>query len=776
MLTQTDALRCDVWDVESGTAVPLPGGLRPITATVWSPDGDRLAMGTADGAVEVFTFPGGQMEERVDAGGPIRVLAFSPDGNFLALGGHQEARVWDRRDHSWATPRLRHPQEVVALSFDSQSHRLATACTDQHARIYAVPGGDAPLAGLIPHGFYEYGVSHSGYDVGRPRFVDGDRALLTVSYDAKLLWSDATSGQTLRVINSPHPGENLTALSISPDGKSAAAVWVNVGQLLDASTGQVRANFKHRHDWAEDVEFDPTGRMLLTAGLDAKVRLWSLDGQKEPLTPLYHPIVHPNGIVRARFAPHGGLLATAQWDGRVTVWRLPSGIQARYAIDTGGFSRVALSPDNRRVLATSTSHRNSTMQSTSVRDAVDGSPVGPPLRPGGILIDAVFSPDGRTVATASSAATTPLARRQVHNQPGGRAGSVQLWDWSRGERLYQPVPMPGEPRGLAFRPSGGLLAATCANGLIVLLDPTTGQVLRELDSGLPRTTLGEANLWWSNGSGIFSPDGRLLATWGLSRTVEVWEVDSGRLLHRLPHDERIHEVVFSADGETLLTASRDNQARVWNLRTGGLEFPPLHHPRFAVRARFVENGRQILTLCDDGVVRRWDRSTGQLQAAHDFDLLIPQDFAFSPDQRVLVAVGINGISALDWRTGAALAPCLRDMGGFLSVRASASGDLIVSGNESQLVGCPLADLRRPSGSPAKDQHLLAELIAGQRVQETGELIPLTTEEWLVRWRQLGGSDPGRLAETRDLIESGTGPVRDASRGAPHSVRGPRDIP
>jgi|GEM_PF-6920398 len=558
-------------------------------------------------------------------------------------------------------------------------------------------------------------------------------------------------------VPSPHPGEVLTALSVSRDGKTLGAIWINGARVLDASTGRVRATFEHRGAWAEDVAFDPAGRILLTAGLDTTARLWSLDGATGQVAPLYHPIEHASGVVRARFAPDGGLLATAQWDGRVILWRLPSGNPARYAIDAGGPSRVAVSPDGRRVLATATNYRGSTMQSTLVRSAADGSSVGPPLRPGGILIDATFSPDGRHVATASA---------RVHFEPGGRAGNVQLWDWSRGERLFDPVPMPSEPRGLAFRPDGGSLAVVCANGLIVLLDPTTGRVVRELVSAL-RSRPGDNNLLWANGAAVFSPDGRRLATWGLGRTVEVWEVDSSRLLHRLQHDERIHEARFSGDGEALLTASRDNQARVWDLRTGRLEVSPLRHPRLAVRARFIEDDRQIVTLCDDGYVRRWDRQSGRLLAAHDFDLMMPQDFAFAPDHRVLVAAGQDGISVLDWRTGAAIAPCLRNLGvGFWSVRVTDGDDLIASGGDGRLVGYPLANLRLPSGSPAERQRLLAELIAGQRVQETGALVQLTAEEWLDHWQRLGGRDPGALDWDTGRIGSAAGAVPDGRRVRP----------
>ena len=177
LLTQTDADRCDVWDVESGTAIPLPGGQRPIAATAWSQDGQRLAMGTAKGAVSVFTFPAGEDPERFDAGRSIRVLAFSPDGRYLACGGRHGARVWDLSDRSWATPLLGHPDEVAGLSFNAQGDRLVTACRDGRARIFAVPGGAGPVADGIPHAFFDYGVSHGGHDVGTPRFVDGGRAL-----------------------------------------------------------------------------------------------------------------------------------------------------------------------------------------------------------------------------------------------------------------------------------------------------------------------------------------------------------------------------------------------------------------------------------------------------------------------------------------------------------------------------------------------------------------------------------------------------------------------
>ena len=42
-----------------------------------------------------------------------------------------------------------------------------------------------------------------------------------------------------------------------------------------------------------------------------------------------------------------------------------------------------------------------------------GEPAGPSLLPAGVLIDAAFSPDGQTLATASSSGSDPAARDRV---------------------------------------------------------------------------------------------------------------------------------------------------------------------------------------------------------------------------------------------------------------------------------------------------------------------------------------------------------------------------
>jgi hypothetical protein len=72
LLTVLDSERCFIWDLEEDKELPLPGGARLITAAAWSPNGDRLALGTPNGRVDIFSFPAGELEEAIEVTGPVR--------------------------------------------------------------------------------------------------------------------------------------------------------------------------------------------------------------------------------------------------------------------------------------------------------------------------------------------------------------------------------------------------------------------------------------------------------------------------------------------------------------------------------------------------------------------------------------------------------------------------------------------------------------------------------------------------------------------------------
>src|SRR5262245_22998090 len=69
------------------------------------------------------------------------------------------------------------------------------------------------------------------------------------------------------------------------------------------------------------------------------------------------------------------------------------------------------------------------------------------------------------------------------------------------------------------------------------------------------------------GHPIFSPDGRLLLTYG--DTPMLWDVATGRLIRRfLGHQAGITGAAFSHDGRLLVTGSHDKTLKLWDVATG----------------------------------------------------------------------------------------------------------------------------------------------------------------------------------------------------------------
>jgi WD40 repeat protein len=63
----------------------------------------------------------------------------------------------------------------------------------------------------------------------------------------------------------------------------------------------------------------------------------------------------------------------------------------------------------------------------------------------------------------------------------------------------------------------------------------------------------------------FSPDGTLLASAGVERQVQLWDVATGRQVCTLPHGDEVMAVAFSPDGTLLASGGYDNQMYLWGI-------------------------------------------------------------------------------------------------------------------------------------------------------------------------------------------------------------------
>lgn len=217
-------------------------------------------------------------------------------------------------------------------------------------------------------------------------------------------------------------------------------------------------------------------------------------------------------------------------------------------------------------------------------------------------------------------------------------------------------------RALAFSPDDRYLATVGADQKARIWDVSSGVVLAILEYQRPITLV------------TFSPDGAFVACADDEHTAIVWQWEQQRKqrrwgkkhvtnYHQCSHLGVIRALAFSPDGRSLLTASHDATARVWDLNDGSElhEIRRFEHQGPINAACFHPTGQFVATASEDHTARIWDVGNGQ--AIH----YLPQEgpvtsVAFHPKKPYIVTGDAKGELVL-WETGrSSLVTCFRHEG------------------------------------------------------------------------------------------------------------------
>jgi WD40 repeat protein len=106
---------------------------------------------------------------------------------------------------------------------------------------------------------------------------------------------------------------------------------------------------------------------------------------------------------------------------------------------------------------------------------------------------------------------------------------------------------------------------------------------------------------------VFSPDGQLVVSMCSDGTVWLWNAATGELHGVLEdHSSSVCSVVFSPDRQLVASGSYDGTVRLWDAATGELHGVLEGHSSWINSVVFSPDGQLMASGSDDGTARLWD--------------------------------------------------------------------------------------------------------------------------------------------------------------------------
>ena len=145
----------------------------------------------------------------------------------------------------------------------------------------------------------------------------------------------------------------------------------------------------------------------------------------------------------------------------------------------------------------------------------------------------------------------------------------------------------------------------------------------------------------------FSPDSNFILT-STGRAAKLWDTRTNQCLHTLNHDDWINSAHFSPNGNSIVTASFDHVAKLWDTHTGGQYLHTFNHINTVNFAQFSPDGNCIVTTSSDNTAKLWDTCTGK--CLHTLNHTNTVDSAhFSPNDNCIVTASDDHTAKL-WNT------------------------------------------------------------------------------------------------------------------------------
>lgn len=391
------------------------------------------------------------------------------------------------------------------------------------------------------------------------------------------------------------------------------------------------------------VSFSPDGKILASASMDNKIKVWGVDGT------LLHTLQGHNSIVMdVNFSPDGKIIASASLDGTIKLWQSDGILLHTIRGEEERFHSVSFSPDGKVIAGTTSSTNLIKLWRTN------GDLLGTLKGHENPVIDSSFSPDGQTLISADYNGLIKFWRLD---------GTLLKTLQGHNDAIYR----------VSFSPNGQNIASASKDGTIKIW---------QSDGTFRRAFEGHRN---QVNSIDFSPDSKTLASASNDTTVKIWDIESGSLKSTLAaHNDFVWDITFSKNGNSLASASADRTIKIWKLDDTWFKMLK-GHTKGVKSISFSSDNQLVASASHDKTIRVWRRDgSSQLKIPITPDGEIAS-ISFSPDDEMIVSANYQNAIKFWKHDGTLIKTVEGPKKGINNLSFSPDGKLMASANQDKTV-------------------------------------------------------------------------------------------